>query len=146
MDPVSLASAAALVAGTVTRSADWLDRLAVLDDSRSAAFVRADPSLLGDVYASGGRLLESDTAAIRRYAARGLEVEDVRFEVLRFHVVRESDRVAVLRVVDRLEPVRVRSAGGAWRALPSDGPTDRMITVVRTAAGWRISTVERLAG
>ncbi|MFC6149243.1 MULTISPECIES: hypothetical protein [Mumia] len=146
MDPVSLACAAIAVAGATTQSADWMDRLDVLDDSRSAAFVRADPSLLDDVYAAGGRLRDDDAAMIRQYAARGLEIEDVRFDVLRFGVLQASERRAVLRVVDRMRPVRVRRAGGAWRALPSDRPTERRIVLVRTPLGWRISAVERLAG
>ncbi|TNC47371.1 hypothetical protein [Mumia zhuanghuii] len=146
MDPVSMWCAAVVAAGAVSQSAVWMDRLAVLDDGRSAAFVRADPSLLDDVYVPGGRLRASDDRLVREYAARGLEIADVRFEVLRFGVEQASEARAVLRVVDRLEPVRVRRPGGAWRTLPRDGPTDRRIVVVRTPVGWRIEAVRRLAG
>ncbi|MFD1826513.1 MULTISPECIES: hypothetical protein [Mumia] len=146
MDPVSLVCAVVIAAGAVTQSAGWMERLAVLDDGRSAAFVRADPSLLDDVYAPGSRLRDDDERLVRGYAARGLEIADVRFEVLRFGVESESPTRTVLRVVDRLQPVRVRHPGGAWRTLPSDGATDRRIVLVRTPAGWRISATERLAG
>ncbi|WP_262851836.1 hypothetical protein [Mumia quercus] len=146
MDPVSLVCAAVAAAGAVAQHVEWSDRLAVLDDGRSSAFVRADPSLLDDVYAPGSRLRAQDASLIERYAARGLEISDVRFEVLRLGVERVSQRRTVLRVVDRLEPVRVRHPGGAWRTLPRDGPTDRRVVLVRTPVGWRIQTVHRLAG
>ena len=130
MDPVSMMCAAMMIAGPVTQSATWMDRLAVLDD----------------VYAPGSGQRTDDERLVRDYAARGLEIDDVRFEVLRFGVESASGARAVLRVVDRLEPVRVRRSGGAWRTLPRDGATDRRIVLIRTPVGWRISAVHRLAG
>ncbi|MBW9206313.1 hypothetical protein KV097_10180 [Mumia sp. zg.B17] len=146
MDPVSMMCAAMAIAGPVAQSVTWMDRLAVLDDGRSAAFVRADPSLLDDVYAPGSAQRADDERLVRDYAARGLEIDDVRFEVLGFGVESATGTRAVLRVVDRLEPVRVRRPGGSWRLLPRDGATDRRIVLVRTSVGWRIATVHRLAG
>lgn len=146
MDPVSLLCAAVAAAGAVTQHVEWADRLALLDDGRSSAFVRADPSLLDDVYAPGSRLRAQDASLITKYAARGLEIADVRFEVLRLRVESASPRRTVLRVVDRLAPVRVRHPGGTWRTLPRDGPTDRRVVLVRTPVGWRIETAFRLAG
>ena len=46
------------------------------------------------------RRASDDERLVRDYAARGLEIDDVRFEVLRFGVESASGARAVLRVVD----------------------------------------------
>lgn len=146
MDPVGLAWAALIAGRGAAETVGWMDELAVLDDARSAAFVRADVSLLDDVYVVGAVERAEDARTVRAYASRGLEVEQVRFDLLRFRVERRSGARVVLRVVEQLQPVRVRRPGGAWRLLPRDGPTERRLVLRATAAGWRIASVERLAG
>ncbi|MGH1562600.1 hypothetical protein [Mumia sp. DW29H23] len=146
MDLSGLWWVALAVGRSAVDQAAWMDRLAVLDEARSAAFVRKDASLLDDVYVPGARERAADADLLARYASRGLELESVRFTLLRFRVERRTAGRVVLRVVDRLEPVRVRQHGGAWREMPRDGATERRIVVHDTAAGWRIGSVQRLAG
>ncbi|MDN5855660.1 MAG: hypothetical protein L0K86_23030, partial [Actinomycetia bacterium] len=77
---------------------------------------------------------------------RGLELDAVPMHLRDVELVSRGDRRVRLRVVDQLGEVRVRRAGGPWRALPSDRPTERVITLQRGAGGWRIAGIRRVAG
>ncbi|KHL09052.1 hypothetical protein CLV56_0299 [Mumia flava] len=127
-------------------AAPWPERLAELDAARGRAFVQADASLLDRVYVAGSTERRADARLLRRYRDRDLELDQVRLEVRSVVVERRGDRTTVLRVVDRLAPVRVRSPGGRWTTLPADAPTERRVALRRTARGWRIAAIERLAG
>ncbi|MGH3357855.1 MAG: hypothetical protein ACRDO7_03565, partial [Nocardioidaceae bacterium] len=124
----------------------WAAILHRLDRRRDRAFTRGAPSLLGRVYTPGSEVRRADARVIRAYRRRGLEVSAVRLRLDTVDVMRRAAQQATLRVVDTLEPVRVRTDGGAWRALPGDRPTERLITLHRLDAGWRIAGVRRVAG
>jgi hypothetical protein len=54
-------------------------------------------------------------------------------------VLAASSRRARLEVVDRLGPARIVWTDGSVTSLPRDEPSRRVITLVRTAEGWRIA-------
>ena len=56
-------------------------------------------------------------------------------------VKRSSAHRVVLDVVDQLSEARAVWADGSTRALPRDLPTRRVVTLVKTRAGWRIHEV-----
>ncbi|HLR83450.1 MAG TPA: hypothetical protein VK059_00795 [Nocardioidaceae bacterium] len=124
----------------------WASVLQRLDDRRERAYVRGDPSLLDRVYVRGSAVRRADTRLLRAYVRRGLHVEAVPMRLRDIEVVSRRDRRVRLRVVDRLGVVRVRHAGGPWRALPADQPTEHVITLYRAGDDWRIARIARVAG
>ena len=124
----------------------WVDVLQRLDERRERAYLRGDPALLDGVYVDGAAVRSRDARLIRAYARRGLVVDAVPMRLLDVEVASRAAGRVRLRVVDRLGPVRVRPAGGAWQAMPRDGPTERIITLQRLATGWRIARILRTAG
>ncbi|UYM05447.1 hypothetical protein [Solicola gregarius] len=128
-------------------SARWQSVLRQLDAARERAFVRGDAGLLGRVYVPGSDVRRADARLIRAYERRGLELDAVPMRVRDVEVVSRAERRVLLRVLDRLGAVRVRApAGGAWRPLPRDRPSEHVITLTNTRAGWRIAGIRRVAG
>lgn len=125
----------------------WASILRGLDRQRDLAFRRSDPGLLRAVYVPGSAVLSADIALLREYARRGLRLDSARLRLWSLDVVDSARTVARLRVVDALDPVRVRAVDAAWHRLPRDGPTERIITLREQGQGeWRIAGVRRLAG
>lgn len=124
----------------------WSAVLNRLDDTRSDAFTRGRPSLLRRVYVPGSRPLRVDTRVLHAYVRRGLEVDSVQLQVTAVEPLRHTPTEAVLRVVDRLAPVRVRVPGGTWTALPRDRSTERVIRLRRVGGAWRIAAIRRISG
>ena len=124
----------------------WATVLGRLDDVRERAYVRGDPALLGRVYVRGSPLRRADARLLRAYERRGLELDAVPLRLRDVELVSLTDRRVRLRVLDQLGAVRVRSPGGPWRALPTDQPTKRIITLQRTSDGWRVAAISRVAG
>jgi hypothetical protein len=79
-----------------------------------------------------------DSSTIKAYAERGGRITGAELTLLWFRVVHSSKRRVELVVIDRLAAARVVWADGSSRSLPRDLPTKHVITLVRTAAGWRI--------
>ena len=128
-------------------SARWQPVLRRLDVARERAFVRGDAGLLGRVYVPGSAVRRADAALIRAYERRGLRLEGVPMRVREVEVVSRAERRVRLRVRDRLGAVRVRaSAGGTWRPLPRDRPSEHVITLTYVDGGWRIARIRRVAG
>lgn len=116
----------------------WATVLGELDHVRAEAYATADPRLLDGVYAVGSAGREVDTATIDDYARRGAHVVGADLALLSCRVEDASvDRVR-LAVVDQLDSARIVWSDGTSRALPRDRPTQRVVTLVRAADGWRI--------
>jgi hypothetical protein len=84
--------------------------------------------------------LTADERALRAYRERGLAVDGARMRFWDPRVVAVAADSVRLRVSDRLGPARVLRSGRAT-PLPRDRPTRHVITLVDTAAGWRIGVV-----
>lgn len=133
---------AALRAVSPAPEDQWATRLGELDEVRAEAFATTDTGLLDRVYVRGSRVLHVDAAAIADYRERGGRVVGADLRVISCRVLAASSSRARLEVVDRLGPARVVWADGSATDLPRDEPSRRVITLVRTTAGWRIAGVE----
>ncbi len=130
---------AALTAHLGTSDDDrWARVLTGLDLQRAQAFADADTAGLDRVYLTADAAA-SDADTIGAYADRGSRVVGAVLRVERVEVRRRSDRRVTLDVVDRLGPARVVWDDGSVGALPRDRPTARVVVLVWTAEGWRIS-------
>lgn len=117
-----------------------------LDQVRAEAFRRLRPSLLREVYAPGSTLQPRDRAILVGYRVRGVRLRQVRLDVTVLRVTFRSPAAVSVRVVERLAPTTAVLPDGDRVALPADAPTRRALHLVRTADGWRIAAVRRLAG
>lgn len=117
----------------------WATTLAELDRVRAEAFATAAPDRLGEVYVAGSAGEREDAAVIASYAQRGGRVAGAELRILSCRVVRSTADRAQLEVVDRLGLARVVWDDGSSTDLPRDRPSRRLVTVQRTADGWRIA-------
>jgi hypothetical protein len=117
--------------------------VSTLYDSRAAAFARADPGLLTEVYAPGSALLDRDVAAVRGLQDAGQVLSGFAPAVLRVESVTATAQRAELRLVDDLPGYRVAPVDrpDAATAEPVRGRGEAVVRIVleRTTAGWRIS-------
>lgn len=131
-------------------AARWWHVLTRLDRARAEAFHRLRPGPLRDVYARGSTLARHDRAVLAAYRARGVRLSPVRLDVTALRVTSSASAAASLRVslrvVECLAPTTAVLSDGDRVALPADAPTRRALRLVRTADGWRIAAVRRLAG
>lgn len=119
----------------------WATTLTRLDEVRAEAFASADAAALDGVYVEGSRAMRSDAATIADYRSRGGRVTGADLRVISCRVLAESPSRVELDVVDRLGRARVVWADGSATDLPRDEPSRRVITLVRTTEGWRITGV-----
>jgi hypothetical protein len=129
---------ASFAALATSEDVHWAGVLGDLDDVRAEAFASADPGLLSQVYAHGSAARDADASLIRDYRTRGAHVVGADLIVLSCKVKHESKGRVRLEVVDRLAPAHVEWDDGTTRALPRDLPTQRVVTLMLTAHGWRI--------
>lgn len=119
----------------------WAAALSELDEVRAQAFSEGEPRLLTQVYVRGSRARTADAAMIADYRRRGGRVVGAELRVLSCAVQAESSRRVRLDVVDRLGPARITWDDGSSTVLPRDEPSRRVVTLVRTPAGWRIEAI-----
>jgi hypothetical protein len=117
----------------------WATRLSELDEVRAEAFATTATGLLDRVYVRGSRALEADAATIADYRERDGRVVGANLRVISCRVLAVSSSRVRLDVVDRLGPARVVWSDGSATDLPRDEPSRHVITLVRTAEGWRIA-------
>lgn len=126
-----------------TDAAGWAGVVSTLYGSRAAAFARADPGLLTEVYAPGSALLDRDVAAVRALQDAGQVLSGFAPAVLRVESVTATAQGAELRLVDDLPGYRIAPVDrpDAATAEPVRGRGEAVVRIVleRTAAGWRIS-------
>ncbi|GAA3535887.1 hypothetical protein GCM10022234_35780 [Aeromicrobium panaciterrae] len=116
----------------------WAGVLGELDDVRAEAFAHRDAALLDKVYAPGSSGRTQDASIISAYASRGARVTGADLVLLSCTVRSSSAEQVRLDVVDQLESSRIVWDDGTSRALPTDQPTRRVVTLIRTRDGWRI--------
>lgn len=119
----------------------WAARLAALDSVRQRAFAGADPHLLDKVYSAGSEALADDAATIRAYARRDGRIVGAELRILSCRVIAAGRDETRLEVVDVLSPAQVEWQDGTTTELPRDRPSRRIVTLERSASGWRISAV-----
>lgn len=119
----------------------WATRLAALDTVRHRAFAEAAPHLLDQVYSTGSEELADDAATIRAYSRRDGRVVGAELRILSCRVIAASRDQTRLEVVDVLKSSQVVWQDGTTTDLPRDRPSQRIVTMERTADGWRISAV-----
>jgi hypothetical protein len=127
------------------------DALAVLhawDVRRAEAWATGDPGALGRLYTERSRAGAADVALLRRYAARGLVVRDLRMQVLRTRVLVARPRLLELEVTDRLAGATAVRVGdpGAARRLPADAASTRVLVLRRPADRWVLARVSAAPG
>jgi hypothetical protein len=120
---------------------EWTRLLDELDAHRAEAFAAADPALLMQVYAPTSPLLPTDRAAIARLRAAGQTAKRVRHTVRKSTTTSYDGERAVLRVVDALSSYDVMSAGRVVQRGAPRGDATFVVTLVRTARGWRLLEV-----
>jgi hypothetical protein len=124
---------------------DWSAVVRALDRDRHAVLAGGEEADLAAVYARGSPAGQRDLASLRRFAAAGLRPRGLRLGVLSAQPVAFDRDRAMLRVVDSLPGYDlVNRAGAVVRRYPGRGPVAWRLTLVRTAAGWRIYDVTRL--
>lgn len=114
------------------------------DERRARAWAEGDAARLRGLYVD--RAGAADVRLLRRYAARGLRVEDLTTQLLAVEVIGRGPGRWRLRVTDRLAGGDVVGADVRLR-LPSDRADTRVVRLVRGADGtWRVAEVRRVPG
>ena len=125
--------------------------LAVLhawDRRRGDAWAAGDAAALARLYTERSAAGAADVALLRRYAARGLVVRDLRMQLLRARVLVVRPRLLQLEVTDRLAGGRAarRSEPGTARTLPADAASTTVLTLRRIGDRWLMARVSALPG
>ena len=90
--------------------------------------------------APGSAALATDTAFIRRLRQAGLTLNGLRFDVADAQVVEVADDTALVRAtVTTSDYLEVTADGSVVRRVPRGTPRSVRLTLLRTAAGWRIA-------
>jgi hypothetical protein len=118
----------------------WASVLQALDAQRGEAFAQGNPRLLDRVYLPGAPALSADRAALAQLARQGTTAVGLRHLVQATAVVRSTDVLVELDVVEQLAAYALRSARGS---VPhAAGPAVRHRMVLRHAAvGWRVAQI-----
>ena len=132
--------------GADQQAPQWLLVVRDLDSARAAALVQRDAARLSAVYTDDSAAKAVDAATISRLSAQGFRVSGALHRISGVRVVRTipGDRIGEVRleVTDSLPSYRVIDRSGSIVGSTGvRGPARRMIEVVRTADGYRISAV-----
>ncbi|WP_007512789.1 serine/threonine-protein kinase [Pseudofrankia saprophytica] len=118
----------------------WETVLAGLDAARGRAFEQVDESALGDVYEAGSAVYAADLALLRQVARQGGHVSGLSLRVRDLQIREQTQDRVVLRVTEQLGAYEILDASGKVVLRKEQGAPERNdVTLVRTAAGWRIS-------
>lgn len=118
------------------------------DAERSAAWAAGDLGALAAAYTPGSLAGRHDVARLRTWTARGWRVEMLRTQVGALRVVRDTRRVLVLLVADRVAGGLAVRAGTTPVVLPRDRWDTRQVVLRRHDGRWRVASVTpvRLGG
>jgi len=123
-------------------NAAWTAVLERLDAVRNEAFGIGDLALLTTVYVDGSAPLERDAAALGDLSTVDVRAIGLRLVVDDVSVVQIDDDEVVLRVVDRMPGYRLVDAeGSVVEVRPGRGPAAWLVTLRRSAEGWKIAAV-----
>ncbi len=129
------------VASTVPIASDPQTVLAQLAQARATALMSGEPSQLLTAAAPQSAILEHDNALLTSLAAGGQRYADLAYHVRHAEWVRGDDSTAViLAVVDR-GVYRLVGPGSASRTIAAEEGRPFVYTLVKTADGWRLSTI-----
>jgi len=118
----------------------WKTVLAELDAARGRAFERVDESALADVYEVGTAIYALELAQLRQVAGQDAHASGLSLTVLDLHIEEQTSDRVVLRVTEQLGAYEVLDAHGNVLLRKEQAAAERHdVTLVRTAAGWRIS-------
>ena len=136
------------VAAEPVTAEEWSAVVSGLYGIRAQAFATASAGLLGDVWADGSPQRAADEAHARSLAGAGERLRGFAPTVADVVVVsRASDRVE-LRLSDGWAAYEVvdvdRPEGAPVRAEPARPVTPVRVVLVRTPAGWRLESAQRL--
>jgi serine/threonine-protein kinase len=119
----------------------WLTVASELDRARARALVGRDPDLLDAVYTASAPARRADAATIARLTGQDLRVDGAAHRILAVQLLAAGDPVRI-EVTDELPSYHLLDADGT--AVGSTGARTqarRVLELVRTAAGYRISAV-----
>jgi len=127
---------------TQSRERYWLGVLDTLDLARVAAFHAADESLLSRVYTDGSSARAEEVRAIRSLNMIDGHIEGGRQVMESVEVLGESPTLAVLHFTSHVTAYSVvDSTGGVISRHGATPSLVQEVTLVNTAAGWRISQI-----
>ena len=126
-------------AGDRARAA--LRRLTAWDSRRSEALAAQDRAALAQLYVPGTGLLRQDLALLEAYERRGVRVVDVTTQLREAEVLAAGSHRLRMRVVERLAGAGFRTADRGYRRVPGSPYVTRVLTLHRSASGWRLSSV-----
>lgn len=136
----STTPAGASTTGTAARTADWAATVRELDRARSKALVDRDPALLDAVYTENSAARSADAGTIRTLVAEGLRVSGAEHQVQSVQLVQGAPATILVR--DSLPSYDVLGAtGSVVGRTPERAASPRVMVLVHTAAGYRISEV-----
>ncbi len=139
--------ASSLVGGADQQTQQWLFVVRDLDSARAVALVHLDEEGLSAVYTGDSAARAADAATISGLAAQGFRVEGALHRISAVRVIDASPADGTggavrLEVTDSLPSYRVLDLNGTTVGSTGvRGQARRMIDVVRTADGYRISAV-----
>ena len=123
---------------------DWSTVVRALDRNRHAVLAAGNEADLAAVYAPGSPAGQRDVESLRQFVADRARPRGLRLGVHSVQPVAFDRDRAMLRVVDFLPGYDlVNPAGQVVRRYQGRGPVAWHLTLVRTAAGWRIYDVTR---
>ena len=130
------------VVSSASAGPDWVAVLDGLDAARADAFVAGDVALLSAAYADGSAGMGADTALLAALGSRGETAHGLRHDVRSVEVLSVAAGSARLRVTDVLPAYEIRSVAGDLVAIgPARGERAFVVDLVRTPAGWRLTSV-----
>ena len=97
------------------------------------------------MYVSPSALLRRERGLLMDYAERGVQLRGARLHASAVQVLSRSRRTVTLEVVERLGPTTAL-VGHRRVPLPADAPTQRVLRLVRSEAGWQLASARRMAG
>ena len=120
----------------------WSGVVDRLGEQRSRAWRRGDPALLDRVFVPGTAPWRDERRLMRAYTGRGLWVLGLSLVVDDVYVTASGARWVRLCMVDRVHPAVAVGRDGRRHRLPHDSATRHVVTLERSAFGWRISAVQ----
>jgi serine/threonine-protein kinase len=129
-------------------STQWVALVEQLDHTRGSALQQADSTILDAVYTDDAPAKAADAATIVQLATQGWHVQDAVHQISDVAVVDPPDAAATgdqvrLAVVDVLPARPITDGTGQQVGMtPARAEQRRILTVRRTAAGYRISDIE----
>ncbi|CAA9244247.1 MAG: hypothetical protein AVDCRST_MAG52-1823 [uncultured Blastococcus sp.] len=126
----------------------WRAVVTELYDRRAAAFVAGSPAGLADVYAEGSPLRAADEEHARSLAAAGEALRGFAPTVVAVTAAAAEPGRVEMDLVDRWAGYEVVAAadpeGPAVRSVPGRAEATVRMVLMRTPAGWRIQSAQRL--